>query len=100
MADTQRRTKRIASAAAGADGSRPSAGTTIGVELERRRLAHRATRLQRVLEALRDRAVYRSSGDGQTPPPLRDAIADFTAQLNAVERRLASHGIAQRRSGR
>ncbi len=98
MAVARQRTKRAA-APADAAGLRANAGTTIGAELERRRLAHRATRLMRVLEALRDRAVYRSSGDGQTPPPLRDAIADFTAQLNAIERRLASHGSSRRRSG-
>ncbi len=79
---------------------RARADVTIGADLEQRRLAHRAVRLQRALEALRDRAVYRRASDGQVPTPLRDAIADFSSQLNAIEHRLDSHSTAQRRSGR
>ena len=61
---------------------------TLAEDLERRRLQHRATRLDHVLHALRDRALHRS-GDGHVPLPLREAIHGFERELDGVRARLA-----------
>jgi hypothetical protein len=57
-------------------------------ELERRRLQHREQRIERVLAALHDRAVYRSPASGEPPRPLRHAIADFARELQRTRHRL------------
>lgn len=62
---------------------------TLATDLERRRLAHRATRIERVIAALRQRALYRDAIEGRAPRPLRQALADFEAELGAIRRRLA-----------
>jgi hypothetical protein len=62
---------------------------TIGAQLERSRLRHREQRIQQVLDALQDRAVYRHETEGGAPGPLRHAIADFAVELGEVRSRLA-----------
>ena len=62
---------------------------TIATHLERDRLAHRARRIELVLAALKERAVYRSGPGGRTPAPLERAIADFGIELRRLRRRLA-----------
>jgi hypothetical protein len=62
---------------------------TIGSDLERRRLEHREQRIERVLAALHDRAVYRGAVSGEPPRPLRHAIADFATELRTIRDRLA-----------
>jgi hypothetical protein len=62
--------------------------TTIADSLEVERLRHRAHQLERVLAALRDRAVYRHAVTGSTPAPLERAIADFAIELGKIRRRL------------
>jgi hypothetical protein len=61
---------------------------SLGSRLERDRLLHRAQRIERVIDALRDRAVYRHEITGSTPPPLRSAMADFNHELVRLKRRL------------
>jgi hypothetical protein len=62
---------------------------TLGALLERDRLLHRAQRIERVIAALRDRAVYRHEVTGTTPLPLHAAMADFHRELAVLKRRLA-----------
>jgi hypothetical protein len=62
---------------------------TIAASLEEQRLHHRAHRIERVMLALEDRAIYRHAVSGTTPPPLRRAIGDFRIELAAIRRRLA-----------
>lgn len=61
---------------------------TIAQDLEARRLAHRASRLKRVIAALEDRRMFRESVAGQTPPALRAALAGFREELAEVEARI------------
>jgi hypothetical protein len=61
--------------------------STIGAALERRRLEHRARRVQRVLAALDERVAERR-GSGPVPGALREAIRDFERELRSVHRRL------------
>jgi hypothetical protein len=63
--------------------------TTLRSDVERRRLEHRAHGLERVVEALRDRAVLRARAMGRAPQPLHQAIATFSDELGAVRRRLS-----------
>ena len=62
---------------------------TIARELEQERLLHRARQSERVMSALRDRAVYRHTVTGTTPPALRRAISDFGVELDSIRRRLS-----------
>lgn len=62
---------------------------TLGARLERERLQVRAQRLDRVIVALRDRAVYRHDATGATPAPLKAAMADFDHERKRVRRQLA-----------
>jgi hypothetical protein len=55
---------------------------------ERDRLLERTRRLEAVLSALQDRAVYRQAEGGTTPAPMRRAIADFRVELRRLNRRL------------
>jgi hypothetical protein len=66
-----------------------TAHETIAAGLERDRLEHRARRIERVLTALEERAVYRHAVTGITPTPLEHAIADFRRELGRVRRRLS-----------
>jgi hypothetical protein len=61
---------------------------TIGLDLEVERLRHRARQIERVVSALRDRAIYRHAVTGVTPVPLERAIADFQIELRAIRHRL------------
>ena len=62
---------------------------TIARELEQQRLHHRARQIERVMSALRGRAVYRHTVTGSTPPALRRAIADFGVELDSIRHRLS-----------
>jgi hypothetical protein len=62
---------------------------TIGADLERRRLEHRAQRIEFALAALRRLADARTV-HGPVPPPLRQAMAGFSQELAQVQRRLAN----------
>jgi hypothetical protein len=62
---------------------------TLASRLERDRLLHRAHRIERVLAALQDRAVYRHAVVGTTPAPLQSAIADVRIELGRLRRRLS-----------
>jgi hypothetical protein len=63
---------------------------TIALQLERDRLEHRLGRLEMVMSALRERAVYRHTVSGRTPAPLREAIAAFEIERDEIQRRLLS----------
>ena len=65
---------------------------TITRELEQQRLHHRARQIERVMSALRDRAVYRHTVTGTTPPALQRAISDFGVELDSIRRRLSHTG--------
>jgi hypothetical protein len=65
---------------------------TIARQVERERLDHRARQIERVMSALRDRAVYRHTVTGTTPPALRRAISDFGVELDSIRRRLSQTG--------
>jgi hypothetical protein len=60
----------------------------LGVDLERRRLLHRRSRLKRVLRTLRERASERAASRGAASEPLIDAISGFAIELNDVHTRL------------
>jgi len=66
------------------------------IQLQRDRLEHQVRRMERVTEALRDRAVYRQARTGTTPQPLRQAIFGFERELGAARRQLAE---LRRRAG-
>jgi len=65
---------------------RPTA-PTLGRELERHRLEHRAHRIEQVLIALRDRETWRQQ-QGHVPAPLRQAIRGFEDELAALRARI------------
>src|SRR4051794_12089518 len=58
---------------------------SIGMELERRRLAHRAARIRHALDAMRQLTSARAE---HAPAPLRLGMTDFGRELQRVERRL------------
>jgi hypothetical protein len=66
---------------------------TIGSELEHARLRHREQRIEQVLAALQDRALYRRDGN-EPPRPLGHAIAGFRAELRLVRDRLSELAAA------
>jgi hypothetical protein len=69
--------------------SKPPTDTeTLGAKLERDRLARRAGRITVVLTALRERAREHRRELGPPPRQLRQAIADFEAQIEAMSARL------------
>lgn len=57
----------------------------LAVQLERRRLVHRAARIRHTLTAMRGLASSHREG---VPAPLRLGITDFGRELQRVERRL------------
>jgi hypothetical protein len=61
---------------------------TLGADLERDRLRERATRLDRVVAALRARA--RAYDESAVPPALSLSLTDFQLELAAVRERLAA----------
>ena len=74
-------------------GGRSGCAPTLGEQLDVIRLEHRASRLERVLAALRVR-VHDYSASG-IPAGLRSAIHDFDGELAAVRERLTIHHNAQ-----
>jgi hypothetical protein len=60
----------------------------IGSELEHDRLAHRALRLERVVEELRARAHAHRRARGHAPRPLTQALVGFETELRTVRSRL------------
>jgi hypothetical protein len=58
---------------------------SLAVDLEQRRLTHRAARIRRALTAMRRIADGRT---GDAPPPLLHGMRDFRHELAAVEQRL------------
>ena len=61
--------------------------TSIGRELERVRLEHRARRMSFAIAALRDISDARAK-NGPAPPALRQAIAGFSRELSQVRQRI------------
>jgi hypothetical protein len=62
---------------------------TLGAELERVRLAHRARRIERVLVSLRERRTERARA-GPVPPALSQAIDGFSRELAHLRARLSA----------
>jgi hypothetical protein len=62
---------------------------TLGEMLEAQRLAIRARRMERVIDALRDREVQRRRS-GPVPPPLQHAIRDFRRELGTINAQLSA----------
>jgi hypothetical protein len=60
---------------------------TIGADLERRRLQHRARRIEHVIVVLRERRAL-GIQSGSRPAALDQAIAGFGAELASVRERL------------
>jgi predicted nucleic acid-binding Zn-ribbon protein len=69
----------------------PSAGhaSTLAIELEQQRLAHRAARIRRALSAMRRLADARRD---DVPTPLRLGMSDFDRELSRVEQRMKELG--------
>jgi|tagenome__1003787_1003787.scaffolds.fasta_scaffold18109149_1 hypothetical protein len=63
---------------------------TIGHDLERRRLVHRADRMEAVIFELQRRARFHADRHGDVPAPLRQAIGDFRIELRDLRRRISS----------
>jgi hypothetical protein len=61
---------------------------TLGTELERNRLEHRASRVTVAIAALRQRAGEHQRELGEPSTHIRQAIVDFEAQLAAMNARL------------
>lgn len=72
---------------------------TVGAELERMRLEHRARRLERALRRLRDRATVADAGVTRRAR-LDRAVTDVSGELDRVRDRLAdAPGAAPARLG-
>ena len=61
---------------------------TVGAQLERDRLQHRATRLHAVIAALRRRADEERAEGARRAPGLAIALDDFERELDAVRSQL------------
>jgi len=68
--------------------TRPSFTRSLGADLECDRLERRVTRVTVAIAALRERASERRPELGAPPRHLRQAIADFEAQIEAMNDRL------------
>jgi hypothetical protein len=68
--------------------ARSSSTQSLGAELERDRLGRRVRRATVAVAALRDRASEHRREQGAPPRHLRQAIADFEAQIEAMDARL------------
>jgi hypothetical protein len=66
----------------------PERRDSLGVDLERCRLVHRRSRLERVVRILRNRASKYAASRGAAPKPLIDAISGFVIELHDVRTRL------------
>jgi hypothetical protein len=66
---------------------RPAPLSSIGAELERQRLEHRARRVDRAIAVMRDLATSRARDD-RAPAALWQAIEAFSEELAAIDRRL------------
>lgn len=66
-----------------------AAPATLGGQLERRRLEHRAQRLHLTILALRERRSIAATA-GRVPRPLQQAIGDFSAELASIEKYLGA----------
>jgi hypothetical protein len=62
---------------------------TIGSELARIRLQHRAVRLEALVSMLRFRIAERAPTTRPVPGALRAAVAEFEHELSAIRDRLA-----------
>jgi len=60
---------------------------SLATMLESRRLAVRARRIERVIDALRERERTRAEYRGAVPAPLRHAIRDFKRELEDIDAR-------------
>jgi GAF domain-containing protein len=68
--------------------TRPASTETLGAELERDRLERRIRRVAIALSALQGRASEHGRELGAPPRHLRQAIADFEAQIQQMNARL------------
>ena len=68
--------------------TRPSFTRSLGADLERDRLERRVTRMRVAIAALRERTSEHRPGLGAPPRHLRQAIADFEAQIELMNARL------------
>lgn len=66
---------------------RSGSPTSLANMLEARRLAVRARRVERVIEALRERETARDR-DAAVPRPLQHAIVDFGRELGTINDRI------------
>jgi len=82
--------------------SRSASADSIGADLERRRLEHRATRLSAALGRLRRVADEARAAGRPVPHALRAAERTFADELEQVHATLASAhggGVAERAAG-
>lgn len=89
---------RVVATSRSVTGRSPAARSTASArslahQLERDRIEQRATRVRKVIHALRERADARDTVGG-APRPLRAAIEDFGRELAELERRLRHHSPA------
>ena len=68
--------------------TRPASALSIGAQLERDRLERRATRVALAISSLRQRVGESPAGADSAPGRLRHVIADFEAQMDAMDARL------------
>jgi hypothetical protein len=66
----------------------PTLSRTLGAELERDRLEHRATRMTVAIGVLRQRTTENRRDPGARQRRLGQAIADFEAEIEAINARL------------
>jgi hypothetical protein len=81
--------RRAMPVAGGAAGHAWPIAQTVGAELERVRLAHRARRIERVLVSLRARRAERAQA-GAVAPALSQAIDDFSRELAQLRGRVSA----------
>lgn len=72
--------------------ARPASTRTLGAELERDRPERRLRRVMVAIAVLRDRVSGHRPELGPAPRHLRQAIADFEAQIEALSARLQDLG--------
>lgn len=68
--------------------ARSTSSHTLGAALERDRLERRVSRIAVAVAALRQRASEHRREPGTAPQPIGQAIADFEAQIAALNARL------------
>ena len=62
---------------------------TLGSELARLRMEHRARRLELVVRELRRRVEDHAQRGGSVPVPLQEALTEFAGELSEVRRKIA-----------